>query len=68
MISLPIFENLHKFNRSPMAYITHPTTQLGAKPAPFMAAFSSKGPNTITPEILKVFLKSLPVFPSGFDY
>ncbi|KAL2496648.1 Subtilisin-like protease SBT5.3 [Forsythia ovata] len=39
--------------RSPMAYITPATTQLGTKPAPFMAAFSSKGPNTITPEILK---------------
>ncbi|CAK9151834.1 unnamed protein product [Ilex paraguariensis] len=39
--------------RSPMASITFPTTQLGTKPAPFMAAFSSKGPNTITPEILK---------------
>ncbi|XP_047951590.1 subtilisin-like protease SBT5.3 [Salvia hispanica] len=39
--------------RSPVAYISKPTTQLGAKPAPFMAAFSSKGPNTITPEILK---------------
>ncbi|KAI3465933.1 hypothetical protein Pfo_022596 [Paulownia fortunei] len=39
--------------RSPVAYITRATTQLGTKPAPFMAAFSSKGPNTITPEILK---------------
>ncbi|XP_057763822.1 subtilisin-like protease SBT5.3 [Salvia miltiorrhiza] len=39
--------------RSPVAYITKATTQLGATPAPFMAAFSSKGPNTITPEILK---------------
>ncbi|KAK9284179.1 hypothetical protein L1049_023347 [Liquidambar formosana] len=38
---------------SPMAYITRPMTQLSTKPAPFMAAFSSKGPNTITPEILK---------------
>ncbi|KAJ7960219.1 Subtilisin-like protease [Quillaja saponaria] len=37
----------------PKAYITRPTTQLGTKPAPFMAAFSSKGPNTIVPEILK---------------
>lgn len=37
-----------------MAYITHPSTQLDTKPAPFMAAFSSKGPNIITPEILKV--------------
>uniref|UniRef100_A0A5B7BTQ3 Putative subtilisin-like protease SBT5.3 n=1 Tax=Davidia involucrata TaxID=16924 RepID=A0A5B7BTQ3_DAVIN len=39
--------------RSPMAYITSPKTQLDTKPAPFMAAFSSRGPNTITPEILK---------------
>ncbi|CAA0816278.1 Subtilisin-like protease SBT5.3 [Striga hermonthica] len=39
--------------RSPVARISKPTTQLGTKPAPFMAAFSSVGPNTITPEILK---------------
>ncbi|KAG8386695.1 hypothetical protein BUALT_Bualt03G0175700 [Buddleja alternifolia] len=39
--------------RSPRGYITRATTQLGTKPAPFMAAFSSVGPNTITPEILK---------------
>ncbi|KAI3815102.1 hypothetical protein L1987_14758 [Smallanthus sonchifolius] len=39
--------------KTPMAYITHPSTQLDTKPAPFMAAFSSKGPNIITPEILK---------------
>ncbi|KAJ1403411.1 Peptidase S8/S53 domain [Sesbania bispinosa] len=37
----------------PVAYITHPKTKLHTKPAPFMAAFSSKGPNTIVPEILK---------------
>lgn len=37
----------------PVAYITHPKTQLDTKPAPFMAAFSSKGPNTMVPEILK---------------
>ncbi|XP_050207211.1 subtilisin-like protease SBT5.3 [Mercurialis annua] len=36
-----------------LAYITLPGTELGVKPAPFMAAFSSRGPNTITPEILK---------------
>ncbi|XP_058083580.1 subtilisin-like protease SBT5.3 [Magnolia sinica] len=44
------------YNRStvlPMAYITRPTTELGTKPAPTMAAFSSQGPNSITPEILK---------------
>jgi hypothetical protein len=35
-------------------YITVPTTALGTKPAPFMAAFSSQGPNTVTPQILKV--------------
>ncbi|KAL8507894.1 hypothetical protein ACS0TY_018443 [Phlomoides rotata] len=39
--------------RNPVAYITKATTQLDTKPAPFMAAFSSKGPNTIAPEILK---------------
>ncbi|KAF5746198.1 subtilisin-like protease family protein [Tripterygium wilfordii] len=39
--------------KSPTGYITHPVTELGIKPSPFMAAFSSKGPNPITPEILK---------------
>ncbi|OIT32039.1 PREDICTED: subtilisin-like protease SBT5.3 [Nicotiana attenuata] len=38
---------------TPTASITHPTTQMGTKPAPVMAAFSSIGPNTVTPEILK---------------
>ncbi|XP_058083784.1 subtilisin-like protease SBT5.3 isoform X2 [Magnolia sinica] len=38
---------------SPTAYITGPTTQHGTKPAPIMAAFSSRGPSRITPEILK---------------
>ncbi|XP_021828137.1 subtilisin-like protease SBT5.4 [Prunus avium] len=37
----------------PQGFITPPTAQLNAKPAPFMASFSSQGPNTITPEILK---------------
>ncbi|KAI3774838.1 hypothetical protein L1987_49400 [Smallanthus sonchifolius] len=39
--------------KAPLVYITHPSTQLDTKPAPFMAAFSSKGPNIITPQILK---------------
>ncbi|KAF8409798.1 hypothetical protein HHK36_005877 [Tetracentron sinense] len=39
--------------KSPMAYITRVEMQLDTKPAPFMASFSSKGPNIITPEILK---------------
>ncbi|KAL5981526.1 hypothetical protein ACLOJK_015588 [Asimina triloba] len=38
---------------SPTAYITKPITEVGVKPAPRMAAFSSQGPNSITPEILK---------------
>ncbi|CAN6167380.1 unnamed protein product [Urochloa humidicola] len=39
--------------RSASGYITVPYTALGTKPAPFMAAFSSQGPNTVTPQILK---------------
>ncbi|KAG2719647.1 hypothetical protein I3760_03G275100 [Carya illinoinensis] len=39
--------------KSPKAYITRATTVLGTNPAPFMAAFSSKGPSTVVPEILK---------------
>ncbi|XP_020110279.1 subtilisin-like protease SBT5.3 [Ananas comosus] len=39
--------------KSAAGYITSPKTDIGTKPAPFMAAFSSQGPNTITPEILK---------------
>ncbi|CAD6247665.1 unnamed protein product [Miscanthus lutarioriparius] len=39
--------------KNPTGFITKPATVLGTKPAPFMAAFSSQGPNTITPEILK---------------
>ncbi|GFQ02884.1 subtilisin-like protease sbt5.3 [Phtheirospermum japonicum] len=39
--------------KSPLARITKPITELGTKPAPVMAAFSSQGPNTINPEILK---------------
>ncbi|MQM16158.1 hypothetical protein Taro_049113 [Colocasia esculenta] len=39
--------------KSPVAKITAPRTVVGTKPAPFMSAFSSQGPNTINPEILK---------------
>lgn len=40
--------------RNPMAYITAVKTVLGTKPSPHMAAFSSRGPNSIQAEILKV--------------
>ncbi|CAL0301073.1 unnamed protein product [Lupinus luteus] len=40
--------------RNPMAYLHSPETDLNTKPSPYMASFSSRGPNTITPEILKV--------------
>ncbi|KAK4801182.1 hypothetical protein SAY86_021669 [Trapa natans] len=39
--------------KNPLGFITAPKSVLGTKPAPFMAAFSSRGPNTVTPEILK---------------
>ncbi|XP_042500243.1 subtilisin-like protease SBT5.4 [Macadamia integrifolia] len=50
--SLTVFAYINS-TASPTAYITRPSTLLGTKPAPFMASFSSKGPNTVTPEILK---------------
>ncbi|CAN8258157.1 unnamed protein product [Cochlearia groenlandica] len=39
--------------KKPIAHITPSRTVLGTKPAPVMAAFSSKGPNSVAPEILK---------------
>lgn len=38
---------------NPTAKITPGGTQLGIEPSPVVAAFSSRGPNPITPEILK---------------
>ncbi|KAF3451915.1 hypothetical protein FNV43_RR08011 [Rhamnella rubrinervis] len=42
-----------KSTANPVGFITAPNAKLGTKPAPFMASFSSRGPNTVTPEILK---------------
>jgi len=50
--SLLVFAYINS-TKSPKAYLTRARTELNTKPAPFMASFSSKGPNSITPEILK---------------
>ncbi|KAI4306261.1 hypothetical protein L6164_029554 [Bauhinia variegata] len=42
-----------KSTKTPMAYMTRAKTELGIKPAPVMASFSSRGPNIILPSILK---------------
>ncbi|KAK8470911.1 hypothetical protein PHAVU_003G089001 [Phaseolus vulgaris] len=39
--------------KNPLGYIEPPETKLRTKPAPVMTAFSSRGPNLVTPEILK---------------
>ncbi|PIA43768.1 hypothetical protein AQUCO_01800075v1 [Aquilegia coerulea] len=49
---LAVFEYINS-TKSPVAYVTPTQTQINTKPAPFMASFSSQGPNAITPEILK---------------
>ncbi|XP_020092896.1 subtilisin-like protease SBT1.7 isoform X2 [Ananas comosus] len=38
---------------SPTATIAFSGTQVGVRPSPVVAAFSSRGPNAVTPEILK---------------
>lgn len=40
--------------KSPMAYINPARTVLHSKPAPYMTSFSGRGPNVISPSILKV--------------
>lgn len=52
-------EKLSIFNYSvsdaaPTATLVPTRTLLGTKPAPFMAAFTSRGPNLVQPNILKV--------------
>ncbi|XP_041989846.1 subtilisin-like protease SBT5.6 [Salvia splendens] len=40
-------------SKAPTAYIVPGKTVLDIKPAPFMAAFSSRGPSALSPDILK---------------
>lgn len=47
--------------KEPMAYIFPGTTVLNTKPAPTMAIFTSRGPNTISPDILKVSKDKFPI-------
>ncbi|XP_078162318.1 subtilisin-like protease SBT5.3 [Carex rostrata] len=42
-----------KSNSEVLGYVTKPETVLNTMPAPYMASFSSQGPNSITPGILK---------------
>ena len=42
--------------KTPRAVILPGMTVLHTKPAPFMAAFSSRGPNVLDPNILKVHI------------
>ncbi|KAH7837867.1 hypothetical protein Vadar_019105 [Vaccinium darrowii] len=42
-----------KSTKHPKAFISASIAEMHTKPAPFMASFSSKGPNFETPEILK---------------
>ncbi|XP_076925975.1 subtilisin-like protease SBT5.4, partial [Bidens hawaiensis] len=49
---LRIYAYLNSTNE-PLGNLTPPKDAINTKPAPFMAGFSSRGPNTITPEILK---------------
>ncbi|RVW29584.1 Subtilisin-like protease SBT5.6 [Vitis vinifera] len=53
--------NYIKSTKKPMATIIPGRTVLHAKPAPFMASFISRGPNTIDPNILKHGAKDHPL-------
>ncbi|KAL2484238.1 subtilase family protein [Forsythia ovata] len=45
--------NYIESNQNPNVTLIQPKTTLGTKPAPFMAPFTSRGPNDIEPNILK---------------
>ncbi|KAI4307811.1 hypothetical protein L6164_030952 [Bauhinia variegata] len=42
-----------KNNKTPVANMTSPKTELGTKPAPVVTLFSSRGPNPTVPSVLK---------------
>lgn len=46
--------NYIRASKSPMAMLITQETVLSSRPEPFMAAFSSMGPNGLQPNILKV--------------
>ncbi|XP_026395903.1 subtilisin-like protease SBT5.4 [Papaver somniferum] len=57
-IRISYFDGLSLFSymnstESPVGYITNPRTEMNITPAPVVASFSSTGPNSIAPEILK---------------
>ena len=56
--------------KDPMATIVPGQTVLHAKPAPLMASFTSRGPNTIDPNILKVIFITVfhPFFSFSFSF
>ncbi|KAI3842221.1 hypothetical protein MKW98_026011 [Papaver atlanticum] len=49
---LSLFSYMNSTN-SPVGYIRNPRTEMNVMPAPVVASFSSTGPNSIAPEILK---------------
>lgn len=49
-------------NRISKSRIFPAKTVLGSLPAPRVTAFSSKGPNALTPEILKVNFHNIMIF------
>ncbi|CAN7002670.1 unnamed protein product [Brassica oleracea var. botrytis] len=51
--SQALFSYVNSTYLEPMGTLTAPAAAFGIKPAPYMANFSSQGPNTVTPGILK---------------
>ncbi|KAL0550253.1 hypothetical protein IC582_014759 [Cucumis melo] len=49
---IAIFQYINS-TKSPMAFITHVKTEMGIKPSPMVADFSSRGPNPIIDSMIK---------------